>query len=43
MNKIGKVLAGAVVFVGGYFVGCYETKHKIFKVTENDDATTDKE
>ena len=43
MNKIGKVLTGAIVFIGGYFVGCYETKYKMFKITEDGDATNGKE
>lgn len=31
MNKIGKMLTGAAVFVGGYLVGFYEMKYKLFK------------
>lgn len=35
MNKVGKLLTGAVLFTGGYLVGIYELKYKVYKaITE---------
>lgn len=35
MNKVGKLLTGAVLFAGGYIVGIYELKYKVYKaITE---------
>lgn len=35
MNKVGKLLTGVGLFVGGYLVGFYELKYKMYKaVTE---------
>ena len=31
MNGIGKMLTGVAIFVGGYFVGVYELKYKMYK------------
>ena len=31
MNKVGKALTGVALFVGGYLVGVYELKYKVYK------------
>ena len=35
MNRVGKLATGVAIFVGGYLVGIYELKYKMYKaVTE---------
>ena len=31
MNRVGKLATGVAIFVGGYLVGVYELKYKVYK------------
>ena len=43
MNGIGKWMFGAAMFIGGYFVGFYEMKYKLYKAVVDGIAKKERE